>query len=162
MAGPVSASWARDPMRQAAAHASLARAGTVTKPAASPADGRALGGFTSQGWPVVVEVSSSGKQLGLVGTTLGMSCTSGVEFPLYDGWRHLAVGSAGKVHVAFTVPPSPGSPVSITGGTDSFSGTLDRRRATFVGSWDLQLSYSMSDGTTDQCDSGQVTLRARL
>jgi hypothetical protein len=121
-----------------------------------------LGGFTSQNWPVVLEVSSSGKRIGLAATTLAMSCTSGVSFPLGDGWQRLTIGPGGKVRALFTIPASAGSTVSITGGTDSFSGTLDRKRAMFTGSWDLQLNYSMSDGTTDQCDSGRVTFAARL
>jgi hypothetical protein len=52
--------------------------------------------------------------------------------------------------------------VSLTGGSHSFIGRLDRKRSTISGAWRLQLNFQASGGQTDQCDSGRVPFSARL
>jgi hypothetical protein len=65
--------------------------------------------------------------------------------------------------VTMAIPASAGnSTVSITGGTDTFMGRLNRAQATFTGSWQLHLNFVMSNGQTNQCDSGHVAFSARL
>jgi len=130
--------------------------------AAVPASGEVLGGFTSQGWPVVVEISKDAKRINTIGIGLDMSCTSGQQAGLRDGWVRLPVGPRGKVHATLTIPASPGSSVSLTGGSDSLTGTLNRRRLTFSGVWELILMFKDSTGHVDKCDSGRVTFAARL
>jgi hypothetical protein len=162
MAAVVPAAAARSQWRKGLAQAAMARTGMTAGSTADPTAGKVLGGLTSQGWPVVMEVAKTGKRLAMVGAGLDMSCTSGYRFSIPDGWRRLPLSATGKVKVAATLPPVPGTPASLTGGTDSFSGRLDRRHATFSGVWELQLIYSLGAGQTDQCDSGRVTFLARL
>jgi hypothetical protein len=65
--------------------------------------------------------------------------------------------------VATLIGPQSGSPVSVTGGTDKFTGKLNAKKATFSGKWRLTLTFSdSSTGQTDQCDSGVVTIHAVL
>jgi hypothetical protein len=130
--------------------------------ASLPSAGNVLGGFTSQGWPAVVEISKNGKRIEVVGIGLDMSCTSGSQFGLRDGWTRLPFGPGGKIHASVVVPPSPSSGESLTGGSDSVTGTLNRKRSTFSGVWDLVLTFKDSTGHADKCDSGRVTFSARL
>jgi len=124
------------------------------------AAGQVLGGFTSQGWPVVLELSKDGKQIALAGIGLSMNCSSGAQFSTGDGWIHAPIAAGGKVREAAQITPAP--KYSLTGGSDSFTGKLNRRQVAFSGTWQLHLTYSMSNGQTDQCDSGRVAFSARL
>lgn len=127
--------------------------------------GMTLGGFTSQKWPVVVDVAKDGRRITQVALGLDMNCTSGGSFGTPDRFFDLPVRSNGSVHAAALVPPSPPSPgstVLVAGGSDSFTGRLDRRRATFTGTWQLHVDFQNSDGTSDRCDSGRVSFTTRL
>jgi hypothetical protein len=162
MATTVSAVWARSPADHASVLARAATAGASPRAIALPVPGDVLGGFTSQGWPVVLEISGNGKRVAVVATGLFMSCTSGVGFPVEDAWPLLPISAKGKVHAAITIPSFAGSSVSITGGSRSFAGRFNRARSIFWGQWRLHLNYKFSNGQTDQCDSGRVTFTATL
>jgi hypothetical protein len=146
---------------------SLAQAAAVSQPktTTSPAAGRVLGGLTSQQSPVILDISKNSKRIDKAVTDLELNCTSGDQFWIPDSWSRSPLDSRGSASVHLTIPPdtSGGSNgVTVTGGSDTFSGKLNRKTATFSGSWQLQLTFSMSDGTTDQCDSGLVTFEAKL
>lgn len=133
--------------------------------APGPAAGKFVGGFTSQGWPVVARVSSTATSIQKVRTGLNFTCTLGDNFQLGDGWIRLPVAKDGRVNAVTAIPPSagpPGSGESLTGGTDSLSGKLNRRLGTFSGVWHMHLNFGMSNGQTDSCDSGHVTFTAGL
>jgi hypothetical protein len=134
----------------------------LPKPTVTPANGKALGGFTSQRWPVVLDVATNGRSIAPIGVGLDMTCTSGNGFGLSDGFFQVSIGPHGSVRAASTLPPMQGSTVSITGGSDVLTGRLNRSRATFTGTWELHVDFQNSDGTTDHCDSGRVSLTAKL
>jgi hypothetical protein len=115
-----------------------------------------LGGFTSQGWPIVVDLSKSRKRIALIETGLDMSCASGTKFPELDGWIRLAIAADGRVHASMAVKPQTGTSTSLTGGTDTFTAKFNRQRTKVTGTWELGQSFSLSNGQTDQCDSGSV------
>ena len=122
-----------------------------------------LGGFTSQGWPVVVVVSGDRSHVIRVGIGLTMRCTSGVRFSQRDGGGMLPIRAGGKVQAAATIAPIPaaaGSPESLAGGSDLFAGRLGRGGAAFSGVWRLRLVFRDTGGHTDTCDSGRVTFAA--
>jgi hypothetical protein len=139
-----------------------AAARALSPPAAAPPAGEVLGGLTSQGWPVVLEVSGNGKHFSLIRTGLAMRCTSGDSFALLAGGPNLPIGSDGRTRDTAQIPPSPGSPISLIGGTETFGGRLNRKRSTFAGTWQLHLTFLLANGQMDQCDSGRVKLTARL
>jgi hypothetical protein len=146
----------------AAAAKPLTRQGLRLGLARDPAAGRVLGGITDQGWPVVFAISKNEKQV--VGAIAGMalSCASGQQFSLEDAWPKLRIGPGGAVHARAVIPPtSAGSGVSITGGSHSMNGKLNRKTGDFSGVWHLQLSFRTSNGT-DSCDSGAVAFRLKL
>ena len=124
-----------------------------------PTSAVALGGFTSQGWPVVFELGRGGKLVTLVGTGLDMTCTSGDQFSVEDGWQLINIAKNGKVHTTEQIPASGDT---VTGGSHSLIGRFDRHRLTFRGVWRMQLNFKNADGTTDQCQSGSVRLIATL
>ena len=159
----------------ASVRASLAQAASAAVPkpktTVSPAAGRVLGGLTSQHSPVIVQISKNAKQIEVAAANLDLTCTSGDQFWLPDGWEHTALSTNGSVSLHVTVPPdtSGGSNgVTLTGGSDTFTGKLNRKAATFSGTWRLQLTYSVASTTagapptTDSCDSGSVTFKTKL
>jgi hypothetical protein len=131
--------------------------------AVDPAAGRVLGGMTSQHWPVIMTLSGNEKSMD-ARVALDMGCTSGNDWTAPDGWSRISVPANGKVNVSQAVRPYAGSggSVSITGGLDSLSGKLNRKRGTFSGVWELQLNFASSNGQTDSCDSGRVSFSVRL
>jgi len=162
MTTAVSGVAAKSSSRTTAVKARIALARRSLQPASAPVAGRVLGGATSQTWPVVLAISGDGKSVNAALAGLVLSCSSGASLPLVDGWAKLPIGPNGSVHAAAAIPPSSGSGVSLTGGSHSFTGKLNRKRATFSGVWQLQLAFSLSNGQTDQCDSGRVSFSARL
>jgi hypothetical protein len=139
----------------------------VAQLAASPrsataAGGHALGGFTVQGWPVVLEISGNAKRVELTVAGLTMRCSSGARFGVAAYWQQLSVARNGRVRAARTIPPGAASQVSVTGGSRSFDALLNRRRATIFGAWRLHVDYRFADGSADHCDSGLVGFAARL
>jgi len=149
---------------------SLARAAVaaVAKPPANPlpAAGKVLGGLTSQRQAVVLAIAKKDKQVTQVVTSLNMKCTTGDQFFVPDGWAKLPIAHNGAVKVGVTIPSDTSTGGTITGGTDTFTGKLNAKKATFSGKWELKLDFSMTDSTgatvTDQCDSGPVTFKAVL
>lgn len=142
--------------------AEAAKLNPLPQIAPPPVAGEVLGGFTSQGWPIVLEISKDGTSVSVVRTVLSMTCTLGDKFSIGVGEGNLSISPRGNILARLQFPPSPGSSVSLTGGTERLAGRLDRKHARFSGSWGLHLSFAMSNGQTDQCDSGRVKLHARL
>jgi hypothetical protein len=135
-----------------------AGAAATARAAATPVAGTVFGGFTSQGWPVVLEVPKGGKRIASAGIGLRMTCTSGAQPRFPDSFDNVRIAPNGNVNIRVTIPVLSGTP--ITGGWDSLSGRFDRRRSTFSGAWQLHLDYKFSSGP-DHCDSGRVGFRAR-
>jgi hypothetical protein len=122
----------------------------------------ALGGFTSQGWPIVLELGRGGKLVTVAAAGMDMTCASGDRFSVEDGWQLLDIAKNGKIHASEQIPPGQGQAATLTGGSHSLTGRFDRHRLTFRGTWTLQLNFKAADGTTDQCQSGPVKLIATL
>jgi hypothetical protein len=133
-----------------------AAARALASSAAAASAPQTLGGFTSQGWPAVVDFSKNHKQIRLVEAGLEMKCASGTSFSELDGWTRLAIPANGRVHVSSPIPPQTGTNASLTGGTDTFSGQFNRQRTRLTGTWELRQTFSLPNGQTDQCDSGPV------
>jgi hypothetical protein len=124
--------------------------------------GMVLGGFTSQGWPVVFELSRAGRLVILGATGLDLTCTSGNQFPVEDGWQLLTVAKDGRVTGSESIPAQQGQGDTLTGGSHSLTGRFNRQRSTFRGTWRMQLNFTNADGTSDTCQSGPVTFSLTL
>lgn len=137
-------------------------AARIPAPAAPPANGRTLGGLTSQGWPIVMDIAHNGRSIAPIVVGVQMTCTDGSVFGVPDGMIHVPIASDGSVRATSVIAPSPGSPVSLTGGSRSLTGRLDRKHGTFSGAWQLSMGFQTSGGQTSECNSGRVRFRARL
>ena len=98
--------------------------------------------------------------ISVAGIGLDMKCSSKAEFGLPDRWVRVPVPASGNFRDFATIPVSGGSGSEITGGSDLFTGRLDRRRWTVTGTWDLKLAFQTSAGQSGTCDSGRVTFTA--
>ena len=119
-----------------------------------------LGAFTSQNYPGFLEISGDGRTLKLGAVSLVMSCTSGAQFVLADVLTRVRIKANGRLHAAHSVPPTAGSNGDTYSATDSLTARLNRRHSLLTGTWRLQVSYSFTNGMSDQCDSGPVRFTA--
>jgi hypothetical protein len=147
--------------------APAAQAADVTNNVASqtagqglPKSNAALGGFTEQGWPVVLEVNHGGNRVAVAATGLDLTCSSGDQFSVEDAFARVRVASNGTVRASEQFAPRSGTSVSLMGGSHSLTGRLDRQHSTFRGVWREHLMLKLADGTTDDCHSGPVSLIA--
>jgi hypothetical protein len=135
--------------------------GAKAAPATVPTSAETLAGFTSQGWPVVIDVARGRGLVRIAATGLNMTCTAGDRFQTEDTWVILNIQRNGRVHGTTQISPVPGTSVSITGGSDSLIGKFNRERSVFRGVWQLRLSFATQAGKTDSCQSGPVRVTAR-
>lgn len=118
-----------------------------------------LAGFTSQHLPVFFKVSSDGKTAMSGGIAISMSCVSGGTLVWPDGFSRVPIRPNGKLHASYA------SPTILTNGTastvkDALTARLSPNHSQLSGTWQLSVSFTFSDGTTDQCDSGPVQFAA--
>jgi hypothetical protein len=129
--------------------------------ASPPKGGGTYGGFTKSGWPLVIQVARSGKQVTRAGIVLDMTCTSGVRFPFPDNYNKLAISKSGAFKSSFAdelIDEGQGHFALLSG---SISGKLNRARTKITGTWTLHDTERDAQGTpTDQCDSGTVRFSA--
>ena len=115
-----------------------------------------LVGITTQSYPSFFRISANGKTVQASVIALGMSCASGATFAVPDEFAHIRIGPNGNLHAGFSLPPSAMQGGGTYSGSDSMTAKLNRARTQVRGTWELQLSYTFADGTTDHCDSGPV------
>ena len=130
---------------------------------AAPIDGQkgiVLAGFTSQQYPAFFKVSANARTLTASGIALDMTCTSGSQFVLQDGFARVRISPSGKLHVSVSIPSTAGSNGDTYSGTDSVTAKLGARHTQLSGTWRLQVNYSFTNGMSDQCDSGPVRFSA--
>jgi hypothetical protein len=113
-------------------------------------------GLTSQGFPSYFRISPNGKTVDDGRIALQMNCTSGAVLTFPDSAAHTRINAAGRTHFAVSVPVTGMVGGGTYSGTDAMSARLNRKRTQITGVWQLQVSYTFADGTTDQCDSGPV------
>jgi hypothetical protein len=138
-----------------------ARAATIGTAAHAPAPSAiVLAGFTSQQFPVFFKLGGDGRTLTLAGIALNMTCTSGEQFVLEDGFARVPISARGKLHGSFAEPPTSGSSGATVSATDSLIAHLNRSRTQLSGTWQLSAHYAFTDGTSDDCSSGPVRFTA--
>jgi hypothetical protein len=127
---------------------------------APPPSAIVLAGFTSQQFPVFFKVGGDGRTLTLAGIALNMTCTSGEQFVLEDGFARIPISAGGKLHASFAEPPTSDSDGVTVSAADALSAHLNRRRTGLSGTWQLAAHYTYTDGTSDECSSGPVRFTA--
>jgi hypothetical protein len=158
----------------AGAMASLATAGSlaVAQGAAATtkagvAHGVIYGGFTTQDYPVVLELSKTGRQIVKASIVLDLKCAVPPDASLPDSYTKLPISAAGKF--AYTapvtrIPATPTTPAIDVSGT--ITGQIDKAKTRIKGTWQLKIvSHDPMDPTgvavSDTCDSGVLHYTAR-
>ena len=124
------------------------------------APGIVLAGLSSQKYPAFFKLSGDGKMLTIGAIALDLHCTSGAEFVVEDAFARVPVHPNGRMRARFSIPSTAGSNGEIVTGTDSFTARVNRKLSALSGSWQLHVSYSFTNGMSDQCGSGPVRFTA--
>jgi hypothetical protein len=143
------------PLTAAASEASSARA-------AKTAPGVAYGGFTPQGWPVVVEVSKDKRKVVRASIGLVLTCTSGASFGFPDGYRSVPLSKKGRFSASFGPIPIAHPDGTSTDLQGSVTGATNAKRTTMSGTWQVTwVDHDAAGVVTDTCDSGKVAWKAK-
>jgi hypothetical protein len=140
--------------------ASAAPASVVT-PSAT-AVGNTYGGVTSQGFPVVVTMNATRRQVVRAVAAVDAKCTSDLALTIPDRFTKLAVTKGGKFRVVYgpyTVRNDDGTTTDWQG---RMTGALNDAKTKIVGTWRLIASdHDATGAVTDTCDTGLLTWSAR-
>lgn len=118
-----------------------------------------LGGLTSQGFPVLVEVSRSGRQVKRIVAGLRMHCGQDGRITEPERWLRLPVSRRGAFRASYRDSFSDqGAQVTVS---DSLVGKVNARRTAVSATWRLTMVVREPNGTVDSCDSGNVRVTAR-
>jgi hypothetical protein len=149
----------------AAAGPIAAAEGAASKSKVSPSF--VYGGVTSSGYPVVIRLSRTGKQVVRATIGLELKCQTPGDLTLPDYFEKLPV-KAGKFGVTYgpvEIPGDAATGVSKVVVSGSIKGRVNQARTQIKGTWSQQVvAYSAADPTgatvLDTCDSGAVSFTA--
>jgi len=138
--------------------------GAAAQPAPrAAAAGSTYGGVTSQGFPVIVDVTANKRLVVRVLTAVRLTCApSGGVFTTTDGFRLLVVSRSGRFQASF----GPNTQRNPDGTTTDFSGRMTARfnkaRTQLTGTWSLTaVDHDAAGAVTDTCPSGALSWRAK-
>jgi hypothetical protein len=118
-----------------------------------------LGGLTSQGFPVLMEVARNGRQVKRAVAGIGLRCSAGGRFADSDSWTRIPVNRRGSFKATYRDSfMSEGDQVTIS---DSVEGKVNAKRTGVTGHWRNIMVVREPNGTVDTCDSGSVRFSAR-
>jgi hypothetical protein len=128
----------------------------------SAAAGLVYGGLTSQGWPVVIEVSKNRRRVARATAALHLTCTDGASGSLTDSYGRLLVNKRRKFSARFGPTHVRQDDGTISDFAGSISGTFNRARTRVSGKWRLQITDHDSSGAViHECGSGSVRWSAK-
>ena len=123
-------------------------------PAATAIAARAstYGGTTAQGFPVVVDLSATGRQVVRAVAGIRMTCTSGGVFTLPDSYVRVSVSKTGRFRAAFGPLTDRNSDGTTTDFQGSMTGAFNAARSKVSGKWSLTATLHDATGAmTDTC-----------
>jgi hypothetical protein len=127
--------------------------------AAQGSAGVVYGGLTSNGWPVVVEVTRNGRLIKRAVGAIRARCSQGGSFTLPSQWRFVRISRNGAFKASYDDSwVDEGTEVTVS---ESFVGKFNRPRTALTGTWRASTTIRMPDGTVDVCDSGSLRVTAR-
>jgi hypothetical protein len=119
-----------------------------------------FGGFTSQGQPVVVVVSSDSRQVKRASGGFGLTCSDGESAFEQFEFAKLPLSSSGRGSFRYSDQAGTGwdgAPATLSG---SISVAITRRTRLLTGTLEQTQTVQNPDGTTRVCSSGKVRLKA--
>jgi hypothetical protein len=129
--------------------------------AAPVGSGAFFGGFTADEFPVVVEMSKSGRKVVRVGLGHAMTCTSGGEFalPVWDENLKVSAKRRFSRSSAVTVRNDDGTTTDVE---VRHAGAFNKARTKVTGTWSSKMTTRDTAGAvTDTCESGTVRWSAK-
>lgn len=130
--------------------------------ATNAATGNTYGGRTSQGMPVVVEMSANRRKIVRAVAVVELTCTSGSGIVIPDEYTRLPVSRSGRFSVRFgpvTQRNDDGTTIDLEG---RMSGRLNSTKTRITGTWQFKATdHDATGAVTDTCDSGSVSWRAK-
>jgi hypothetical protein len=122
--------------------------------------GVVYGGTTSNGWPVVVEVTRNGRMIKHAIGGLEADCSRGGSYTFPSHWRYVRIARNGSFKAAYddSYYLSDGTQATVA---ESFAGKFNRRRTRLTGTWRNATTFRATDGSTDVCDTGSLRVSAR-
>jgi hypothetical protein len=140
--------------------ASAAPASVVT-PSAT-AVGNTDGGTTSQGYPVIVQMTATRREVVREVAAIALKCTSGGRVTIPDRFTKLDVTKGGKFRVAygpFTQRNDDGTTTDFQG---RMTGVLNDAKTKIAGTWRMiAVDHDAAGAVTDSCDTGLLTWTAK-
>lgn len=122
------------------------------------AGGGGFGGLTSQGLAAYLETSSDGRKVSLASVTVALTCQDGGALFLPQLWNSVPITRQGKFRTSRSNSFSDeGTTIDFS---ETFSGRFDPQRTRLVATARSTATIHQADGSVDQCDSNNVSLRA--
>jgi len=161
-------------MLAVAALTSLAAAGPIAAAQGQTSNSKTLtnvvfGGVAAQGYPVVIQLSKTGKKVVTATIGIEMKCSTPGDLTVPDTFKNLTVSSTGKFSAKYgpaEVPADPATGVSKIIVSGFITGTVNRAKTSIKGTWNAKLvAINAADPTgatvLDTCDSGSVNYTAK-
>ncbi|HEX6653301.1 MAG TPA: hypothetical protein VF072_11200 [Thermoleophilaceae bacterium] len=113
-----------------------------------------FGGLTSDGWPVVAEVTSDGRRVKRIVGAIDSKCSQGGSYAVPSQWRDLRIRRSGAFKASYhDTGVVDGVELTMS---ETLVGKVNRARTKLTGTWRASTTFKNPDGTTDVCDSGSL------
>jgi hypothetical protein len=127
--------------------------------AAKRSAGVIYGGMTSNGWPVIAEVTRDGRRVKRVVGALTAECSLGGDFTFPSQWRDLRISRSGAIRASYQdTDLDEGVEVTFE---ETFAAKFNRARTRLTGRWRASTTFRMPDGSVDVCDTGTLRFTAQ-
>jgi hypothetical protein len=155
-------------MLAVAALASLGVAGPVAL-AQGATVGTVFGGVTAQDYPVVIQLSKTGRKVVRADIGMDIKCQMPPDIQIPDGVKDIAVSAAGKFTASQPVTRVPADPAAGIPALDvsaKLTGRVNKARTQIKGTWQRKIVlYNPADPTgtqiLDTCDTGVLSFTLR-
>jgi hypothetical protein len=127
--------------------------------AARGSAGVVYGGMTSNGWPVIVEVTRDGRFVKRMVGGIFAKCNVDGIYTFPSQWRDLRISRAGVFKEAYVdTDVEDGLEVTYA---ESFAAKFNRARTRITGKWRASAAFQMPDGAVNVCDTGPLRFTAQ-
>jgi hypothetical protein len=117
------------------------------------------GGMTSDGWPVIAEVTRDGRLLKRIVGGIQLDCSQGGGYSFPSQWRGLRISPSGAFKASYTdTGVEDGVEVEVS---ESIAGKLNPARTRLTATWRASSTFRNPDGTVDVCESGALRVVVR-
>lgn len=154
-------------MLAVAALASLAVAGPVAIARAATTPHVVFGAVTTQGYPIVIKLAKSGRQVVRATIGLDLVCQKPPNITIPDDVTKIAVSATGRFTAEQPVTHIPADPTTMIPALDvsaKLTGRVNRARTEIKGTWQRKIViYDVADPTKvfDTCDTGPLRFTAK-